>query len=1433
MFRRARTRGGAGRPAAWALAVALVGGTASVAGVAPARAEVPFAAPRSAAAAEGAPASEDEALAEALRTGKKVEVTTARGESRDVFATPEGRFEAREYMRPVRTRVGGAWVAIDTTLAVTGDGAVEPKAASAGLTFSGGGDGPLVRLERAGRTLEFTWPADVPKPTLEGDTATYTDILPDVDLRLGAQEDGFTQLLVVRTAEAAGSPELAELRMGLAADGMTVRETVDGGLAAVDDGAGTPVFEAAEPMMWDSSPGATPTAGLARSAAEEPAAATGEEPGAGESGQLAAVGVEVAAGGEELILTPDREVLAGEDTVYPVFIDPQWYSPKTTAWTMASKYWAGSPQWKFNGDPDAGLGYCGWAYCKPYDTKRLFYQIPTSQFAGKSILSAEFVVRETHAASCDKREVQLWRTKGISSSTTWNSQNASGFWVDHIQTRSFAYGYDGCSAADAEFDVKAVVAQAAAGKWPTLTFGMRASNESDIYTWKRFSDDAFLRVNYNRPPAQIKTSQLTQDPGGACGKPGAPKRVRTLPTMRANDVTDPDKDRVRVQFEASWDSGDGKGFTTRWTSAASTYKASGSDFSLSLPSTLPKNRTIGWAARSNDSAQWSPWSWVGSATACNTVYDTSVPAGPSITSAQYPASDPEDPQDPWLDGVGRYGTFTVDSTSTDVSKYWFGINGDPSSAHTLTTSGGGAKALKFMPTRPGVNFITAQAFDTAGNGSEIRTYQFRVRAGQPDRLTWDLDEPAGATGVAGEGGAWPADLAGGAQPGVEGVTGKGLRLDGVDDVGATVSPVLNTGKSFSVSLWAKLPTDKPDAATVAVSQAGHNTSGFEIYHSSAMGGWVFLRHSVDSAGATSVRAAQPACPAGDTACVSGRLGVWTHLVGVFDNPAQQLRLYVDGKQVGTASFTSPWDARGSTLLGAARHYGTMSNFFQGDLDEVQLFDYQLSPDQVSGLHSKQPVSTNRPAKLAWPLDEDATATAVTGRAQLVVATLKGGATSGATGVDGKGLQLDGVDDHATSGRPLLDTYQSFALSAWARLPKDKPNKAMVVAHQSGDVNRGFELYHTGTGWVFQRATADTGDASLVRALENATSDPKCPIAPLGEWAHVVGVYDMDAQQIRLYVNGCLKATQPFTTPWLASGSLTLGASGYPSGVANFFQGNLDDVRLYDRTVTDDEVRQLFKQRPLIKSRWLLDSATGTPAVSPNALGGAPALTLGGQAAVGPGWVDDAALFLDGVDDYASTTGVPVDTGASYTVTAWAQAAAAPGRPATVISAEGATRSAFAVRYAPAADAEAGTGSWQIQLPGADSATATTVTVENHQFYDPTEWNHLALVYDGFADQVLLYVNGQLEQVACADDDADGSQDDAACSEQVSWASNTPAFTATKSLQFGRNKAGSTVGDHWSGGIDDVWAFQGALSEAQIAHLSLGMPGVATEVPGTD
>lgn len=273
--------------------------------------------------------TETDALAQAERTGESVEIASQRGESSEVFATPDGKLEAREYLRPVWTRVDGEWKAVDTDLTKIGDGMVAPKAATIGLQFSGGGGAPMVRMEKAGRQLELSWPGELPAPRLDGDIATYADVLPGVDLRLGAQEDGFSQLLVVKSAEAAASKELAEVRLRMDTQGLNVQETSSGGLEALDEGAGTAVFEAPEPVMWDSSPGAAASGAavqksgaeqMSRAAAAETTAAADEngEPGATESGKLAPVSVDVPAAQDELVLKPDTDVLRGDDTVYPV-----------------------------------------------------------------------------------------------------------------------------------------------------------------------------------------------------------------------------------------------------------------------------------------------------------------------------------------------------------------------------------------------------------------------------------------------------------------------------------------------------------------------------------------------------------------------------------------------------------------------------------------------------------------------------------------------------------------------------------------------------------------------------------------------------------------------------------------------------------------------------------------------------------------------------------------------------------------------------------------------------------------------------------------------------------------------------------------------------------------------------------------------------------
>ncbi|WP_435613045.1 hypothetical protein [Streptomyces sp. bgisy159] len=186
------------------MAVALLGGATPVLGAAatPALADDGT----TSVAADRTPEAEASALA--AQTGEQVPVDAATTESSQVFANPDGTFTQEMNAAPVRARQdNGAWAPIDTTLVRTVDGAVRAKNTAAGVAFSNGGSGDrLVTLKDRGHTLQLSWPTALPEPQLDGTTATYAEVLPDVDLRLTALSSGYTSVLVVKTPEAAKKP---------------------------------------------------------------------------------------------------------------------------------------------------------------------------------------------------------------------------------------------------------------------------------------------------------------------------------------------------------------------------------------------------------------------------------------------------------------------------------------------------------------------------------------------------------------------------------------------------------------------------------------------------------------------------------------------------------------------------------------------------------------------------------------------------------------------------------------------------------------------------------------------------------------------------------------------------------------------------------------------------------------------------------------------------------------------------------------------------------------------------------------------------------------------------------------------------------------------------------------------------------------------------
>nr|WSX51533.1 LamG domain-containing protein [Streptomyces sp. NBC_00974] len=161
--------------------------------------------------------------------------------------------------------------------------------------------------------------------------------------------------------------------------------------------------------------------------------------------------------------------------------------------------------------------------------------------------------------------------------------------------------------------------------------------------------------------------------------------------------------------------------------------------------------------------------------------------------------------------------------------------------------------------------------------------------------------------------------------------------------------------------------------------------------------------------------------------------------------------------------------------------------------------------------------------------------------------------------------LDGdVNSYAQTSGPAVNTGGSFTVSAWAKL--DDLTTGRTVLSQDGKNVYGFVLYYAaGTGWAFARPRAD----ATPLAYDRAVSAPSAAVA--GAWTHLVGVYDAQDAELRLYVNGTLAQEVPYGSPWEATGPLQIGRHKYGSQYDYEFKGGIDDVQVYGEALTAAQV----------------------------------------------------------------------------------------------------------------------------------------------------------------------------------------------------------------------------------------------------------------------
>ncbi|MCT2590300.1 glycoside hydrolase family 2 [Streptomyces sp. N2-109] len=196
--------------------------------------------------------------------------------------------------------------------------------------------------------------------------------------------------------------------------------------------------------------------------------------------------------------------------------------------------------------------------------------------------------------------------------------------------------------------------------------------------------------------------------------------------------------------------------------------------------------------------------------------------------------------------------------------------------------------------------------------------------------------------------------------------------------------------------------------------------------------------------------------------------------------------------------------------------------------------------------------------------------------------------------------------------------------------------------------------------------------------------------------------------------------------------------------------------------------------------WPLDEGKGTTAQDEGPNGSTLTLTDGTTWTPG---VSGSALSFDGDGQYAQTGGPVLDTTKSYSVSAWVTLDSVPDNYATAVSQDGRRQeNPFYLQY--------GQGAFAFSMPGGNRAR-----VETEPELD--RWYHLVGVRDTASDDIKLYLDGKL----------------------VATAEPGPADVSTGPLSLGRAQWNGQHGDFWDGAIDQVHAYDKALTAEEVSALN--------------
>ena len=163
----------------------------------------------------------------------------------------------------------------------------------------------------------------------------------------------------------------------------------------------------------------------------------------------------------------------------------------------------------------------------------------------------------------------------------------------------------------------------------------------------------------------------------------------------------------------------------------------------------------------------------------------------------------------------------------------------------------------------------------------------------------------------------------------------------------------------------------------------------------------------------------------------------------------------------------------------------------------------------------------------------------------------------------KGLEFDGVNDYVGCGanKPSIVILKAITIEAWVNESARKVNST-IISRKNGTAHYIFGLNNG-------KPYASIGDGTNYDVTDQTFE------MPTNEWHHLVFVLNSDAKKGHIYYDGVLNETSDlnYYIGNLTGVNVTIGAGD--EGTSNLFSGIIDEVRIYNRALTPEEILERY------------------------------------------------------------------------------------------------------------------------------------------------------------------------------------------------------------------------------------------------------------------